>query len=111
MRDSLLGELVDESIVNGLVLSFGLGSIVTNPEPTELEGPKSRSLASTMRCTKSVGLPSGDLAKRRSPARAGRRERLAISAHYPRHFRTSAAMLVIHLDGLAVPRWGELCRC
>jgi hypothetical protein len=36
---------VDESIVNGLVLSFGLGSIVTNPEPTELEGPEVAQLA------------------------------------------------------------------
>lgn len=36
---------VDESIVNGLVLSFGLGSVVTNPEPTELEGPEVAQLA------------------------------------------------------------------
>jgi hypothetical protein len=32
-------------------------------------------------------LPSGDLAKRRSRARSGPSERLAISAHYPRHER------------------------
>jgi hypothetical protein len=50
-RDSLCAFIshqviaADESIENGLVLSFGLGSIVTNPEPTDLEGPEVAQLA------------------------------------------------------------------
>jgi hypothetical protein len=36
---------VDESPGEGLTLTFGLGSITTNPEPTDLSGPEVAQLA------------------------------------------------------------------
>jgi hypothetical protein len=36
---------VDESPNDGLVIAFGLGSIVINPEPSELSGPEIAQLA------------------------------------------------------------------
>lgn len=36
---------VDESPGEGLTLTFGLGSVTTNPEPTELSGPEVAQLA------------------------------------------------------------------
>jgi len=77
----------DESTANGLTLSFGLGSIRTNPEPTELAGPEVAQLA--MYDPDAPDTSSCGLASRRA---AVRRSRLGLAPHS----RSSARL---HADG------------